>query len=141
MLRILQQHGQAALPLFADFAIARLPLSEDEWALLPSHCPGLGRALPAALAHSATQASRLVRRLPPGNAERLRTFALCLARVQRRSGIQLPVAIVDVLLSQSIDAPISMPSFRRQRLPFMWLRRMAGRLCVCFSSGIPGNAL
>ena len=88
VLQALLRHGQAALPLFADFVIARLPLSAVEWALMPRHCPGLGRALPAALAHSTSQASSLVRHLPAADAKRLRTFALCLARVQRRSDIQ-----------------------------------------------------
>ena len=37
----------AALPLYPDFVIARLPLTEKQWALVPT-CPGLGRALPAA---------------------------------------------------------------------------------------------
>ena len=67
---------------------------------------GLRRALPAALAHSASQASSLVRHLPATDAQRLRTFALCLARMQRRWDIQLPVAIIDLLLSH-IDAPMS----------------------------------
>jgi hypothetical protein len=73
---------------------------------MPRQCPGLGLALPAALAHSASQASSLVRHLPAADAQRLRTFALCLARVQRRWDIQVPVAIVDLLLSH-FDAPIS----------------------------------
>jgi hypothetical protein len=102
----LQQQGQTALPHFADFVVARLPLSAAEWALLPRHCPGLVRALPSALAHSASQASSLVRHLPAADVARLRTFALCLARVQRRWDIQLPVAIINLLLSH-FDAPIS----------------------------------
>jgi hypothetical protein len=57
-----------ALPLFADSVIARLPLAADEWALVPTPCPGLGRALPAALAHSAIQASTLVQHLPAADA-------------------------------------------------------------------------
>ena len=79
---------------------------EDEWTLIPRDCPNLGRALPATLAHSASQANRLVRHLPAADVARLRTFALTLARVQRRGDIQLPVAIVDLMLSQ-FDAPIS----------------------------------
>jgi hypothetical protein len=106
LLLILRRHGQVALPLFADFVVARLPLSAVEWVLTPRHCPGLGRALPAALAHSASQASSLVRHLPAADVERLHTFALCLARVQRRWDIQLPVAIINLLLSH-FDAPIS----------------------------------
>ena len=105
VIHILQQHGQGALPLFADYVVARLPLSGDDWALLPRHCSGLGRALPAALAHSASQASSLVQHLPAADAERLLSFALCLARMQRRVDIQLPVAIIDLLLSH-FDMPI-----------------------------------
>ena len=106
VLQALLRHGQGALPLFADFVVARLPLSAVEWDLMPRHCPGLGRALPATLAHSPSQAGSLVRHLPAIDGERLRTFALCLARVQRRLDIQLPVAIIDLLLSH-FDAPIS----------------------------------
>ena len=106
VLQALLRHGQGALPLFPDFVVARLPLSAVEWDLMPRQCPGLGLALPAALAHSASQASSLVRHLPAADAQRLRTFALCLARVQRRWDIQVPVAIVDLLLSH-FDAPIS----------------------------------
>ena len=106
VLQALLRHGQGALPLFADFVVARLPLSAAEWALLPRHCPGLVRALPSALAHSASQASSLVRHLPAADVARLRTFALCLARVQRRWGIQIPIVILNYLLSH-FDAPIS----------------------------------
>ena len=106
VVNILLRNGQAALPLFADFVVARLPLSEHQWARLPTPCPALGRALPAALAHSASQTRNLVQHLPAADVARLRTFALCLARVQRRWDIQLPVAIIDLLLSH-FDAPIS----------------------------------
>jgi hypothetical protein len=64
----------------------------------------MGRALPAALAHSSVQASWLVQHLPPSDAERLRTAALCLARAQRRSLALLPTPLVRLLLSQ-FDAP------------------------------------
>ena len=106
MLNILQGHGQAALPLHTDFVAARLPLSPEVWALLPPACPGLGRALPAALAHSASQASSLVQHLPPADVERLRTFALCLARAQQRGNFSLPVPILASLLSH-FDTPIA----------------------------------
>jgi hypothetical protein len=73
---------------------------------MPRHCPGLGLALPAVLAHSPSLASSLVQHLPATVAQRLRTFALCLARVQRRWGIQIPIVILNYLLSH-FDAPIS----------------------------------
>jgi hypothetical protein len=79
---------------------------EYEWTLIPRDCPNLGRALPASLAHSASQANRLVRHLPAADVARLRTFALTLVRVPGRWDIQLPVAIIDLLLSH-IDAPMS----------------------------------
>ena len=61
-------------------------LTEAQWTsvltLVPTPCPfpRLGRFLPDALACSEEQASELVRRLPPEDSQRLRCFALCLAR-------------------------------------------------------------
>ena len=77
------------------------------WKLLPAPgppCPGLGRALPAALACSDDQARQVVRRLPPAEAQRLRTFALCVARVQQQQHqpiwpFELPPDIVRRILS------------------------------------------
>jgi hypothetical protein len=68
---------------------------------VPLPCPGLGRALPAALAHSEAQARRLVQRLPSADAERLQVAALALARAQRRLHLSLPLAIVWRLLALS----------------------------------------
>ena len=70
--------------LLPRFIANHLPLAEAQWALIPitSHIR-LACALPAALASSAAQARQLVRRLPPADVQRLRTFALCLARMQR----------------------------------------------------------
>ena len=61
-----------ALRLFPDFVTSQAPLTDAQWALIPTPCPGLGRALPAALAHSTDQARQLVRHLPPEDAQRLR---------------------------------------------------------------------
>lgn len=61
---------------------------------MPSPCPALCRALPAALQHSAEQARQLVRRLPAADAERLRVAALALAREQCRLRVQLPGSVV-----------------------------------------------
>ncbi len=76
--------------LFADFLLApgRLPLDAASWALVPVPCVGIDRALPIALACSPAQAAQLVRRLPPADAARLRTAALCLGR----SSLPGPVA-------------------------------------------------
>jgi hypothetical protein len=43
---------------------------------VPIPCPGIGRALPAVLFHSAEQARQLVQHLLPADAQRLRTAAL-----------------------------------------------------------------
>jgi hypothetical protein len=74
-------------------------LTEEQWAAVPSPCPGLGRALPAALDRSEAEARRIVQRLPGAEAQRLRVFALCLERSQRRLGIQLPSPLVGTLLA------------------------------------------
>ncbi|KAI3433479.1 hypothetical protein D9Q98_003291 [Chlorella vulgaris] len=97
-----------ALPLFADFFIARSThLTCEEWtaawSAVPAPCPGLMRALPAVLAHSAEQARHLVQHLPPADVKRLRTAALCLARAQYRRGIFLPNPVVWKILAL-IDA-------------------------------------
>ena len=74
--------------LLPAFIARHAPLTDAQWeavwALVPTApCPGLGRTLPAALASSVAQASQVVRRLPPADAQRLRTCALCMARTQR----------------------------------------------------------
>lgn len=106
VLRALRTAGEAAQPLFADFVRAegRLPLSLEDWSLMPMPCPSLQRALPAALAQSLSQAGLLVRRLPAALQRRLRTFALALARVQRRLRLQLPPLLVQRLLGLTFVA-------------------------------------
>ena len=68
------------LSLFCSFLLApgRLPLTVADWALVPLPCPGIERALPAALACGPDQAAQVVQRLPPAVAARLRISALCL---------------------------------------------------------------
>ncbi|KAI3433783.1 hypothetical protein D9Q98_003588 [Chlorella vulgaris] len=85
--------------LFADYVLARLPLSAALWERVPPMCPGIGRALPAALAHSTQQAHEVVRRLPKPGARRLRTAALSLHHVQRQSQVFLPADILHNILS------------------------------------------
>lgn len=106
VLGALRSAGGAAQPLFGDFVRApgRLPLSLFDWSSVPQPCPSLQHALPAALAHSTSQAALLVCRLPPLLQQRLRTFALVLARVQRRLGLQLPALLVQRLLSLTFEA-------------------------------------
>ena len=82
VLATLAANGDLALPLFTDFLLAPggLPLSAADWALVPTPCPGIGRALPAALACSPDQAAQVVRRLPPADVASLRSGAVCLSR-------------------------------------------------------------
>ncbi|PRW45725.1 ankyrin repeat family [Chlorella sorokiniana] len=99
VLRALRSGGPQLAPLFADFVLARLPLSPAFWALLPEQCPRLGRALPAALECSVEQAASLVRHLPPADRLRLRTAALSLGREQRRLRCHLPPMVLYKVLS------------------------------------------
>ncbi len=99
VLRALKNGGPRLAPLLADFVLARLPLSPTIWGLLPAPCPGLGRALPAALEHSIEQAVSLVRHLPAADRLRLHTAALCLARAQRRLRTHLPQPVLWKVLS------------------------------------------
>ena len=77
-----------AQQLFPVAIASHLPLSPRQWARIPAHHPFLSSALPTALAHSVDQASHLVCRLAPANAQRLRTFALCIGRLQGLAGGQ-----------------------------------------------------
>ena len=99
--------SDSANELLPAFIAARLPLTGTQWSLIPvAPLPGLARALPAALACSGDQARQLVRRLPPLDAKRLRTGALCLAGVQRRMPLwpqqHLPPAIVERILCSAL---------------------------------------
>ena len=67
---------------------------------------GLAQALPAALAHSPTQARQLVRLLADSEQARLRTFAPCLARRCSRLHIPLPGPLVGRLLALSLSRPV-----------------------------------
>jgi hypothetical protein len=93
----------AALPLFADFVIARPLLTSEEWAAMPTLCPGLGCALPAVLARSTDQARHLVQHLPPADAQRLRTAALSLHRAQTALDRALPAPVVCSILALSFS--------------------------------------
>lgn len=90
--------GTAAQPFYADFVVQRQPLSDEEWAAVPTPCQGLHRALPAVLERSEQQAQQLVRHLTAAEVQRLQCGALCLARVQRCCGVHLPVPLVWRLL-------------------------------------------
>jgi ankyrin repeat protein len=94
--------------LFADAVAARLPLNAREWKRVPSPCPGLGRALPAALQHSLAQARQLVRRLPAADAERLQAAALVLVRAQRQQRVHLPGTLIGRILSLVLSDSVNM---------------------------------
>ncbi len=97
-LAAIAKRGRPAAPLFADFIMAAPPLTAKQWACVPVCCPRLGRALPAALAHSHEQVRQLVRRLPSADASRLRTFELALACLQCRLRAALPGDVAGRLL-------------------------------------------
>ena len=89
--------GHNVSSLYAPL-VARQPLTAAEWALVPTPCANLAPALPAVLARSAAEAGLLVQHLPLADRERLRTAALCLARLQRRHDLSLPLPISQHLL-------------------------------------------
>ena len=93
--------GRSRRDLYALVA-AHQPLTPAQWARIPTPCPGLGAALPAVLQRSSDELRLLMRRLPRADRKRLRTFALCLGRVQQRLPEQLPAQIVWRLLALSV---------------------------------------
>ena len=86
------------LPLFPHI-VACHALTEAEWQLLPSPCPGLAAALPVAFERSPAEAALLVAHLPPADQHRLRTAALCLNHRQHELRIYLPGPLVGRILS------------------------------------------
>ena len=90
--------SRPALQLYQRIA-SRHRLSAAHWQLVPSPCPGLGTVLPAVLARSQAEAALLVARLPAADRARLRTFALCLNRLQRQLGVALPGAVAGRILA------------------------------------------
>lgn len=96
--------GPAAVLLFADLVAVRVPVTSKDWAAVPNPCPGIGAALPAALAHSADQAQQLVQHLPPADAQRVRVAALALHRAQKLLHVCLPTAIAwDIQALSCVD--------------------------------------
>ncbi|KAI7843837.1 hypothetical protein COHA_002735 [Chlorella ohadii] len=114
-LSVLIKKPHLAAACTAAFVAAHLPLTDEQWEQLrlaylngfrllsygPDHTPweSPAQALPAALEHSPAQARQLVRLLSDTEQERLRTFGLCLARLQRHSGIFLPGPLVGKLMA------------------------------------------
>jgi len=91
-----------ALPLYAVVAVCQ-PLTAQEWEQVPAACPGLAAVLPRVLDRSAEESGCLVRRLPQGANQRLRTAALCLARAQRRCRLSLHTPLVWRILALCVD--------------------------------------
>ncbi len=98
-LQLLRASSDPADPAFVACLATALPLSAFEWASLPAPC--LAAALPAALEHSPAQACLLVAHLPPSDASRLRTMALCLVRKQRTLAAALPLPVLQRILAQA----------------------------------------
>eukprot|EP00887_Chlorella_sp_A99_P001709 scaffold8.g1709.t1 len=99
-----------AYALLADLAVSHA-LSPPDWAALPTPCPGLARALPAALARSPAEAAQLVAHLPATARGRLRALVLGLARLQRQLGLELPVHIARRILAA---APVEEGRWRKR---------------------------
>lgn len=83
--------------------VSRQPLTPTDWARVPTPCPGLAAALPAVLARSEAGAALLVRHLPAGDRERLRTAAQCVRRTGRVLGSALPAPVVRLLLLAALQ--------------------------------------
>jgi hypothetical protein len=87
------------LSLVGDL-IARLPLSPEDWQLVPGPGPGLAAAaLPAVLQRSHAEAGRLVACLPVAERARLRLLALCLSRASQR---RLPAEISHMIMADAM---------------------------------------
>eukprot|EP00887_Chlorella_sp_A99_P001737 scaffold8.g1737.t1 len=93
-----QKKQHVAHALLADLAALRA-LSPADWALLPTPCPALARALPAVIERSPAEAAQLVAHLPFAARGRLRTLALSLAHLQRRLRLELPESIMRRILA------------------------------------------
>ena len=101
VLALLSSSGKPAMPLYASL-VARQPLTPEQWAQVPTLCPGLAAALPAVLLRSTAEAGALVRRLPLADRARLRTAALCLGRTQQCLPAPLPIPIVWHVLALAV---------------------------------------
>ncbi len=114
-LSVLVKKPHLAAACAGTFVAAHLPLTDEQWEQLrraywqifmhvpypvppiPKHSPA--QALPAALDHSPAQARQLARLLSSTEKQRLRTFGLCLARLQRRLRVPLPGPLAGKLMA------------------------------------------
>lgn len=83
--------------------VARWRLTALEWGLLPASVPGLWRVLPAVLERSAEEAAALVLHMMAEEREQMWTAALCLARLQRCQGRELPPDVLATILALGHD--------------------------------------
>lgn len=91
---------EPASGLLVDALLHHLPLTEQQWALMPPHVPGLGCAVQAVLTQPVGQAQQLAARLEGRDVLRLRRAlgALCLLRAQHQLGIELPPQLATLIL-------------------------------------------
>lgn len=92
------EHQPQLHPHFAAIA-SRLPLTAQQWELVPQPCGALVAALPSVMVRSVDEAALLVRHLLPEQRERLRTAALALVHAQRRCQLSLPTSVVCSILA------------------------------------------
>jgi hypothetical protein len=93
-------HCDKARPLYADLAASRR-MTRWQWRKLRRVCPPLAAALPAVLERSPAEARLLVQRLAARQRQRLRTFALCLVRAQRKARASLPAEVTGRILAMA----------------------------------------
>lgn len=96
-------------PLCADVAMC-WRMEALDWQLVPTPCPGLGRALPAVLARSEAEAAHLVARLLADHRARLRAAALALQGRTRRLQVWLPASAVRRILSTVAQLDAACPA-------------------------------
>lgn len=102
LLRSRHHTDDALAPLYVLLA-ARQPLTPVQWSELPRPCPGLGAALPAALARGEHEAAHLVAHLPYADKLRLRTAVLSVKRVELSRHLNLPAELLRPLLAAALQ--------------------------------------
>ena len=100
LLKALAIDCDKAQPLYADLAASRR-MTRWQWRKLRRVCPPLAAALHAVLERSPAEARLLVQRLAARQRQRLRTFALCLVRAQRKARASLPAEVTGRILAMA----------------------------------------
>lgn len=115
--------GITALPLYPAL-VARYPLTADQWALLPTPCPGLGAALPRVLQRSEAEAALLVRHMSAAEQQHLRALALYLGVAQRRGHLpSLPSPLSQGLLADCAAHFAGLPPEQQAAWQQAWLTK------------------